>query len=235
MKREWTNKIRHLLDNYVPARWRNAAWFMRPLFFMAYRGRNVREAMHFKTLVRNWSPTELADYYSRLNSISRNRKTDISQKGVDEIIAIAGPITGRILDAGCGKGYLLSLIRNTNSRAELHGCDIADLGERRQHFRFEQSDLANLPYPDRFFDLVICAHTLEHVIPVFQAVAELKRVCRGKLVIVTPRQKYFYYTLDEHVNFFEKEEDLLSLVSLPQYECRLIDGDWFYTGDNCPV
>ena len=122
MKREWTNAIRSILDNYVPRRWRNASWFMRPLFFLAYRGRNIHSAMHFKTLVKTWTPDELTAYYQQLNSISRNRKTDNSQKTIEKILAIALASKGPILDAGCGTGYLLSLISDQNKTASLYGC-----------------------------------------------------------------------------------------------------------------
>ncbi len=230
MKREWTNAIRSILDNYVPRRWRNASWFMRPLFFLAYRGRNIHSAMHFKTLVKTWTPDELTAYYQQLNSISRNRKTDNSQKTIEKILAIALASKGPILDAGCGTGYLLSLISDQNKTASLYGCDIAAVGHQHKAFAFEQCDLAALPYPDKFFDLVISTHTIEHILPLEKAISELKRVCRNTLVLVTPRQQYFYYTLDEHVNFFEKETDLTEKLLLANYDCSVVDGDWFYIG-----
>ena len=49
--------------------------------------------------------------------------------------------------------------------------------------------------------MVTCHHTIEHIPNLAPAIAELKRISRKQVMIVTPRQRYYYYTLDEHVNF----------------------------------
>jgi hypothetical protein len=78
--------------------------------------------------------------------------------------------------------------------------------------------------------VVICTHTIEHIIPLQQAVNELMRITRQQLIIVTPCQRYFYYTLDGHINFFYRKEELLRYLPWKNYLCRKLDSDWVYIG-----
>ncbi|GAO41195.1 putative methyltransferase [Flavihumibacter petaseus NBRC 106054] len=118
---------------------------------------------------------------------------------------------------------------------QLYGCDLVNTGKHNNPqipaaFSFLQADLEQLPYPDKYFDTVICSHTLEHFADPTLVILELKRVCRNRLFILTPCQKYFYFTLDEHLSFFPTETSITDLVNCRQYSCRLVDGDWFYEG-----
>ena len=80
------------------------------------------------------------------------------------------------------------------------------------------------------FDVVTCAHTLEHIVNLDRAVSELKRVARRQVIVVVPCQRWYFYTLDEHVNFFPYAESLTSVIGLKDYSCRKIRGDWLYVG-----
>jgi hypothetical protein len=55
---------------------------------------------------------------------------------------------------------------------------------------------------------VTCFHTLEHTRDLRAAIAELKRVARRQLIVIVPRQRSFFYTLDLHLQFFETPEAL---------------------------
>ena len=227
MNRKFTNKMRYVMDNWVPRFIRDSYWFMWPFYYLAYGGKNIQEVMHFKKNVHQWSKDELKEFYSRLNSISRNRDTDISENTIPEIMKICSSNTQSVLDAGCGKGYLLNLLAKNNPGKELYGLDFVDANPGIKQYTYIQGEVTNLPFNDDSIDTVICAHTIEHIIDLKKAIEELKRVARHTLIIVTPRQKYFYYTLDEHVNFFPTIEPLLSLINEPGIDYRLIDGDWF--------
>ncbi len=51
-----------------------------------------------------------------------------------------------------------------------------------------RGDARELPWPDGYFDLVVCASTLEHIPDFWRACAEMKRVlaARGTALISTP-------------------------------------------------
>lgn len=227
MNRTLTNKIRYVLDEMIPPVIRNSRWFMWPFYYIAYGGRNISQAMDFKKNVYKWSKEELIEFYSKLNSISRNRPTDISENTIPEILRECSGNFNSILDAGCGKGYLLNLLAGKFPSVKFYGLDFVDANPGEKKYKFVNGEVSDLPFADKSIDIVICAHTIEHVLNPEKAVAELKRVAGKKLILVTPRQKYFYYTLDEHVNFFPEIESLLKLINEPGVKYQLIDGDWF--------
>ena len=78
------------------------------------------------------------------------------------------------------------------------------------------------------FELVLCTHTLEHVLNFEKAIAELRRVASNKLIIIVPLQRPNKYTPDLHVNFFPYPHDFLIRVRPKAYEYEILDGDLFF-------
>lgn len=62
--------------------------------------------------------------------------------------------------------------------------------------------MTELPYGNRVFDTVVCAHTLEHMKDYKKALAELRRVCSRRLMMIVPKQREYQYTFDLHLHFF---------------------------------
>ncbi|MBO9635871.1 MAG: class I SAM-dependent methyltransferase [Chitinophagaceae bacterium] len=185
--------------------------------------------MDFKKNYFKWTPEQLQQFYSNIRSISTNRNTDISTGGLKFILDQCQQGINSVLDVGCGKGYLLQLLNDRFPELELHGTDfVAHAGAAQ--FPFTLSDARKLPFAGKSFDMVVCTHTIEHVHDAHSLIDELKRIARKKLIVITPKQRYYYYTLDEHVNFFPRKEILTALLDLPEHECHLIDGDWVYIG-----
>ena len=95
-------------------------------------------------------------------------------------------------------------------------------------YHYVQGNIASLPFADRSFDIVTCNHTLEHLRDLDQAISELKRVAKKQIIIVTPRQRYFYYTMDLHLHFFPLREDLVRTMNMENYSCENCGGDWCF-------
>jgi SAM-dependent methyltransferase len=228
MNRKWTNRIRFVLDECIPPAIRDSRWFMYPFFWFAYRGRNIPEKMDFKKKYFEWDSRQLQQFYENIKSVSTDRATDISPKCLEMIINHCAGMDA-VLDVGCGKGYLLKLIKEKYPAAQLHGVDFAR-GFSDPDIAFTKADAVQLPFADKQFDLVICAHTIEHIFNARDLVKELKRVAGKMLIVITPRQRYFYYTLDEHINFFPRKEYLTSLMDMNDYTCTNVEGDWVYIG-----
>lgn len=104
----------------------------------------------------------------------------------------------RILDAACGRGFVLNFVRAVSSCA-LFGQDIeydyvrqahAHLADRAIHLL--NGDLCCLPFPDHVFDKVILAEVLEHLPDDRAGLAEAVRVTRpgGLMLISVPNADY---------------------------------------------
>lgn len=218
------------MDECLPPVLRDSRWFMYPFFVIAYRSWNVRRAMDFKRDVVHMTPVEYASYYSSIRSISRDRDTDLNAPCIAAIAAVLSGMThGKVLDAGCGNGFLARLVQQRYPGLEIVSLDIAR-PEADLPGAVCCGALAALPFQAAAFDLVICSHTLEHCLNADDVLAELKRVCAKELILVVPRQRPFYYTLDEHVQFYLYEEQLTTAVGLTRFQCRRLGGDWFYSG-----
>ena len=229
MDRTLTNAIRFVMDECLPPLLRDSRWFMYPFYHLAYRGKNVPQAMDFKTLVHSWSQEEYDEFYASLDTISRNRLTDLNRPSLELILRSVDPQARTLLDVGSGKGHLLRSIAQRHPHLELTGLDVTP-SDRTDSYTYVRGHVEDLPFEDDAFDVVTCSHTLEHILHVRRAAAELRRVARRQLIVVTPCQRYFYYTLDEHVNFFPFAASLTSVLDVRDHDLRKVRGDWVFLG-----
>lgn len=95
---------------------------------------------------------------------------------------------GRVLDAGCARGWYVQALHEQG--LEAYGCDLFDWSEWQTVPRkaYMQSNLPYLPFNDQCFDTVICLNVLEHITPIESVLRELSRVCKneGNLLLAVP-------------------------------------------------
>lgn len=229
MNRSITNTIRFVMDELVPPFIRDSKIFMYPFYLFAYRGRNIKEVMQFKSKVQAYTPEQYSNFYNNLNTISRNRATDMNQACIDYVLDNIDVSAKNLIDIGCGSGYLLKKIGERLPQIEKSGFDIKE-PYGNETFNYVHGNIEQLPFEDNAFDVVICCHTIEHLLKLDLCIQELVRITKKQLFIVTPCQRFFYYTLDEHVNFFQYKEKLTSIFPFKHYECHKLQGDWAYLG-----
>jgi 2-polyprenyl-3-methyl-5-hydroxy-6-metoxy-1,4-benzoquinol methylase len=133
------------------------------------------------------------DYWVKVIRESRDRyRTELTDRAVLEAI---GPCAGlRILDAGCGEGYLARALASLG--ADVVGVDacqgLIDAAEDLPSqgpgcASFTRASVDALPLRDASFDLVVCNHLFSHLHDPSRAIGEFGRVLRGsgRLVILT--------------------------------------------------
>lgn len=112
------------------------------------------------------------------------------------------PEQPRILDIGCGKGFLLFDFLKVLPNAEVYGLDISNyaIANSKEEIRdrLVLGNATQLPWPDNSFDLVISINTFHNLYnyELDQALREMERVGKGN--------KYFcveaYRTEEEKAN-----------------------------------
>jgi methionine biosynthesis protein MetW len=115
----------------------------------------------------------------------------------------------RVLDIGCGNGYML--FRLVDKYTELYGIDIAPsrLEEAKKTIAEKYSDLPNrfhfceanldkgIDFENSFFDTIICIATLEHVYDIYLLVKEIYRMLNqgGCVIVQVPNIAYLKYRI----------------------------------------
>ena len=102
----------------------------------------------------------------------------------------------KILDAGCGEGFISNLIFRNCKDVEITGLEYTEEAlqiarEMNPLATFVQGDIAKMPFASRSFDIVLCTEVLEHLADPLAALAELLRVAKGALIITVPHEPWF--------------------------------------------
>ena len=97
----------------------------------------------------------------------------IREKDKDKVV--------KILDAGCGEGFITDLLARNVENVELIGLEYTreaiDIAKAaNQEISFVQGDIYAIPFEKNEFDLVLCTEVLEHLERPDRALRELTRV-----------------------------------------------------------
>lgn len=120
----------------------------------------------------------------------------------------------RVLDAGCGEGYGLRLLRDAGARhvvgADLDRATVAHARARYAGDAVEvvECELMALPLADDAVDVTVSFQVIEHVHDVPGYLASLRRVTRrdGRVLLATPNRLTFTPDSDVPVNPFHVRE-----------------------------
>jgi SAM-dependent methyltransferase len=113
-----------------------------------------------------------------------------NRERIEQTLAIVPEGVKLILDIGCGDGTISNFL--ISDQRKIYGVDISSVAIK--HFRGMGviSSIENLPFPNKFFDLIICAETLEHLPDGIyeKSLNEITRVTREYIVASTPNDEY---------------------------------------------
>ena len=108
----------------------------------------------------------------------------------------------RILDVGCAKGFMLYDFLKLNPKLNVFGIDISNYAINKcietLKGKIKTGNATSLPYPDKYFDLVISINTLHNLDgkDLIEAFKQINRVSK----------KNSYIILDAYSNEKEKKE-----------------------------
>jgi len=138
----------------------------------------------------------------------------------------------KILDIGCGKGFLLFDFLKVVPDAEIFGIDISEYaienGKEEIKDRLQVGNATKLPWPDSYFDLVISINTFHnlHNYDLNKALREFERVGKDNKYICVES----YRTEEEKTNLLYWQVTCEAFCNPEEWEW------WFkqtvYTGDH---
>jgi SAM-dependent methyltransferase len=137
----------------------------------------------------------------------------------------------RILDVGCGKGFLLYEFTRAVPGAEVSGIDISryavDNSKEEIRTRLSVGLAQDLPYPDGSFDFVYSITTLHnlYIYDLKKAVQHIQRVSRGKSYILVEA----YRNEREKANLLYWQLTCECFYTPAEWEWLF--NEWGYTGD----
>ena len=137
----------------------------------------------------------------------------------------------RVLDVGCGKGFLLYELTQAVPGLEVSGIDISDYAKENAKPEIAPAiavgNATKLPWPDRSFDFVLSLNTFHNlgVADLKAAVCEVSRVSRGEAWICVES----YRSEREKTNLLYWQLTCASFFDVAGWEW--LYREWGYAGD----
>lgn len=141
------------------------------------------------------------------------------------------PPNARVLDVGCGKGFMLHDFKAALSKGRFAGIDISEyaianaMDDVKEYV--EVADCRELPYDDHVFDLVVSINTI-HDVPYEECKTSLKEIERVG-------RKHKFIVVDAYRNEEEKERifkwNLTAETILHTKDWEKLFAEAGYTGD----
>ena len=123
----------------------------------------------------------------------------------------------RILDIACGGGALS--LKIAEKGCEVHGIDMLEdsikyakrLAEREKiACEFKVGSAEDLPYPDGYFDKIVCSSSLEHFKDDTKALKEMNRVLKPNGSVVLTTDSFTYPITDELKESHRKSNSIVN-------------------------
>ncbi len=105
-----------------------------------------------------------------------------------DLIELIPQNRNKILEIGCGTGATLIALKKLGKADYVSGVDIVDLNQKEELDKFIccdiEKEVSSLPFANDFFDIIICADILEHLIDPWKVVKELKRYLKKDGILI---------------------------------------------------
>jgi SAM-dependent methyltransferase len=177
-----------------------------------------------------------ADYYRSPNETLAKREISANQTVGYLTNVVGSKKYGKLLDVGAGDGNVLLELSRLQIADELYAVEISRSGIEAINARqlptvraAQLFDGYNIPYPDKYFDLAVAIHVLEHVEHERLLLREMGRIARNVYIEVPlehgvrVRRAITNGRQFGHINFYTPEtlRNLLESSGLKVAECRV--------------
>ena len=100
----------------------------------------------------------------------------------------------KILEIGAGAGNTLLFIKESNLAKEVMGIELMEIANSNQNnplidkFQIANIEHENIQAPDEYFDIIICADVLEHLVDPWSIIDKVSRCLKkdGLLIVSIP-------------------------------------------------
>jgi ubiquinone/menaquinone biosynthesis C-methylase UbiE len=147
----------------------------------------------------------------------------------------------KIMDIGCGDGYLLSQIKGKHNNTSLIGISVCrsdiSLANKMHNIKVKFGDMHAIPQKNKSIDTILARHCLEHSpMPLF-ALFEMHRIMRkgrGILAVVLPAYDPYWVQYKGHFHCMPKD-NWLKLFDESGFDVLSEEtGYWFAVATNKP-
>ncbi|MFX1453245.1 MAG: class I SAM-dependent methyltransferase [Promethearchaeota archaeon] len=140
----------------------------------------------------------------------------------------------KLVDLGCGEGHFTARFLKFINSDNLYGLDYSISAIKKaksafQDIEFCVADVFDLPYPDGYFDIVVCNNLIEHIENPVLLLKNIKRILKkdGHIIISTPSR----YRLDNVARIIQgKRIQLISKYHVTEYSVGQIIELLSYSG-----
>lgn len=120
----------------------------------------------------------------------KEKQSPVTRDRIKTVAKMIGESQDKLLDAGFGYGLIEKYLNKKGIIFDLHGIDISQKAVKRLreviYGNFRVGSILEIPFTDKFFDVVLALEILEHIPPskTFKAINELYRVLKGGGILI---------------------------------------------------
>lgn len=142
-----------------------------------------------------WSDLYENEYFANANVTNWQKKLHQKERKyrLEKIITKLKTTKGKLLDLGCGEGYVLK--EASNYGFEPYGVDIAyNLSPDNSNYDFFKGNIFEANFPDNFFSAIYMDSVLEHMLHPMETLFEIYRILKpgGVFLAIVPNEDSLY-------------------------------------------